>query len=222
MKRAATAMTTAPITVSMTLPLIARLPAALFRRPRLVIAGRASAVAAAQHRAGRMVGQGGPGHVRQVVLFPGMALARLGQLVDHVMQPGMPFRRHLGALRLAIIDDPAPVAAEPPAAAPGRLLAPEAVIAIPIGIGPDGFAAQPGQYSGSECCAHFLVLAQPLSHLSRPAVKPGALNPQVARHAQILRTYSRRARFAWRILWPGMSWTLYLAASARPMGYRGE
>src|SRR6266436_9641610 len=130
MKRAATAMTTAPITVSMTLPLIARVPAPLFRRPRLVIAGRAEAVAAAQHRAGRMVGQGGAGHVRLVVLFPGIALARLGQLVDHVVQPGMPFRRHLGALRLAIVDDPAPVAAEAPAAEPRRLVALQAIVAV--------------------------------------------------------------------------------------------
>src|SRR5216684_4563949 len=145
MKRAATAMTTAPITVSMTLPLIARLPAALFRRPRLVIAGRASAVAAAQHRAGRMVGQGGPGHVRQVVLFPGMALARLGQLVDHVMQPGMPFRRHLGAFRLAVVDDPAPVAAESPAAPPRRLVAPEAIVVVAVGVAADRHPAQPGQ-----------------------------------------------------------------------------
>src|SRR5216683_3965666 len=171
MKRAATAMTTAPTTVSMTLPLIGRFPAPLFRRPRLVIAGRASAVAAAQHRAGRMVGLRGPGHVRQVVLFPGMALARLGQLVDHMMQPGMPFRRHLGAFRLAIVDDPAPVAAKPPAAAPRRLLALEPVIAVPVGIGADGFAAQPGQYSGSERCAHFLALARTLSHCRRPTVK---------------------------------------------------
>src|SRR5712691_1652996 len=145
MKRAATAMTTAPITVSMTLPLIARAPAPLFRRPWLVIAGRANAVAAAQHRAGRMVSQGGPGHVRLVVLFPGIALARLRQLVDHVVQPGMPFRRHLGALRLTVVDDPAPIAAEAPAAAPRRLLAPEAVIAIPVGIGANEFATQPGQ-----------------------------------------------------------------------------
>src|SRR5271168_2469550 len=131
-------MTTAPSTVSMTLPLIGRCPGwphpepALFRRPRLVIAGRAIAVAAAQHRAGRMVGLWRPGHVRLVVLFPGIALARLRQLVDHVMQPGMPFRRHLGAFRLAIVDDPAPLAAETPAAAPGRLVAPEAVVAVAI------------------------------------------------------------------------------------------
>src|SRR5271170_7966034 len=115
-------MTTAPITVSMTLPLIGRClggphpEPALFRRPRLVIAGGADTVAAAQHRARRMVGQRGPGHVRLVVLFPGMALARLRQLVDHVMQPGMPFRRHLGALGFAIIDHPAPLAAEASAA----------------------------------------------------------------------------------------------------------
>src|SRR5205807_3202725 len=110
MKRAATAMTTAPITISMTLPLIFRLPGALFRRPRLVVAGGTNAVAAAQHGALRMVGQRGSGHVGQVVLFPGMALARPGRLVDHMMQPGMPFGRHFGAFRLAIVDDPAPVA----------------------------------------------------------------------------------------------------------------
>jgi hypothetical protein len=73
----------------------------------------------------------GPGHVRLVVLFPGMALARLGQFVDHVMQPGMPFRRHLGAFRLAVVDDPAPLAAEAPAAQPRRLVAPEAVVGLP-------------------------------------------------------------------------------------------
>src|SRR5712691_12396444 len=135
----------------MTLPLIGGVPGgsgskrALFRRPRLVIAGRANPVAAAQHRARWMVGLFGSGHVRLVVLFPGIALARLGQLVDHVVQPGMPFRRHLGALRLAIVDDPAPVAAKPPAAAPRRLLAPEAIIAIPVGIRADDFAAQPSQ-----------------------------------------------------------------------------
>src|SRR6266496_3344164 len=145
MNRTATTTTTAPITVSMTLPLIGRLPAALFRRPRLVIAGRANAVAAAQHRAGRMIGERSPGHVRQVVLFPGMALARLGRLVDHVVQPGMPFRRYLGAFRLAIVDDPAPVAPEPPAAAPCRLVALETVITIPVRVGTDIHAAQPGQ-----------------------------------------------------------------------------
>src|ERR1700693_1578573 len=130
-------MTTAPITVSIMLPLIFRLPGGLFRRPRLVIAGRAVAVAAAQHRARRMVGLRGPGHVRLMILFPGMALARLGQLVDHVMQPGMPFRRHLGAFRLAVIDDPAPVAAEAPAAPPRRLVALEAVVAVAVGIAAD-------------------------------------------------------------------------------------
>src|SRR5712691_6053252 len=162
MNRTATTMTTAPITVSMTLPLIARVRGALFRRPRLVIAGRANAVATTQHRAGRMVGERGPGHVRLVVLFPGMALARLGWLVDHVMQPGMPFRRHLGALRLAIVDDPAPVAPETPAAEPRRLVALEPVIAIPVGVGADIHAAQPGQYSRSERRAHFLFLARAL------------------------------------------------------------
>src|SRR5438034_10372678 len=152
-------MTTAPITISITLPLICGLPGGLFRRPRLVIAGWASAMAAPQHRAGRMVGQRGPGHVGQVVLFPGMALARLGRLVDHVMQPGMPLRRHLGALRLAIVDDPPPVAAESPAAPPLRLVASKAVVAVAVGVGADRHPAQPRQYSGSKRRAHYLSLA---------------------------------------------------------------
>src|SRR5713226_8660449 len=98
-------MTTAPITISMTLPLIGGSPGGparggrrvggLFRRPWLVISGGANPVAAAQHRPRWMVGLFGPGHVRLMVLFPGVALARLGQFVDHVMQPAMPFRRHL-------------------------------------------------------------------------------------------------------------------------------
>src|SRR5258708_15399926 len=106
----------------MTFPLIRGLPntaareGALFRRPRLVIAGGADPVAAAQHRAGRMIGKRRAGQVRLVVLFPGVALARRWHLVDHVVQPGVPLRRHFGALRLAVVDDPAPDATEAPAA----------------------------------------------------------------------------------------------------------
>src|ERR1700674_2498018 len=144
-------MTTAPITVSMTLPLIGRLlggadrTGALFRRPRLVIACRANPVAAAQHRAGPMVGKRGPGHVRLVVLFPEITPARHRHLVDHVMQPGMPFRRHLGAFGLAVIDDPSPIATEAPATEPRRLVAFEAVVAVAVGVRADEFAAQPSQ-----------------------------------------------------------------------------
>src|SRR5437667_6720189 len=144
----------------MTLPLIApprAAPAAwpaLFRRPWLVIAGRRDAVAAAQHRAARVIGLGRAGQVRLVRLLPGIALARLRHLVDHVVQPGVPLRRHLGTLRLAIVDDPAPLAARPPAAAPDRLIALEAIVAVAVGVGADGLAAQPGQQPCSKRRAH--------------------------------------------------------------------
>src|SRR5206468_1581185 len=107
--------------------------------------GRANPVAAAQHRPRRMVGLGGPGQVWLVVLFPGIALAWARHLVDHVMQPSMPFRRHLRAFRGPLIDDPAPLTAEPPAAPAGRLVALQPVIAVAIGIGADDLAAQPSQ-----------------------------------------------------------------------------
>src|SRR5712691_4040847 len=107
----------------MTFPLIAGYPAvaaragALFRRPRLVIAGGADPVSAAQHRAGRVIGERRAGQIRLVRQLPRIFLARRWHLVDHVVQPGVPLRRHLGTLGLAVVDDPAPVAAEAPAAA---------------------------------------------------------------------------------------------------------
>src|SRR5205814_5009618 len=92
-----------------------------------------------------------------VRLFPGVALARLRHLVDHVVQPGMPFRRHLGAFRLAIVDDPAPLAAEPAAAQPPRLVALQPVIPVAVIVDADRRAAQPGQQPCSERCAHAVL-----------------------------------------------------------------
>src|ERR1051325_6631497 len=88
----------------------------LLRPPGLVVAGCRAAVAAAQDRAARMIGQRRPGHVRLVRLFPGIALPRLWDLVIHMVQPRVPFRRYLRPLGLALVDDPAPFAAEPAAA----------------------------------------------------------------------------------------------------------
>ena len=112
------------------------------------------AVAAAQDRAARVIGIGRAGHVRLVRLFPRIARARPRHLVDHMVQPGVPFRRHLRALGLALVDDPAPLAAEPAAAEPLRLVASLAVIAVAVVVGADQFAAQPCQQPCSERLAH--------------------------------------------------------------------
>src|SRR5579885_55138 len=129
-------MTTAPITVSMTLPLIARPRAPpLARRPRLVVAGRARPPRAAQDRAGRPVGGGGAGQVRLVRLLPRIARPHPRHRVHRMVQPGVPFRRHLRALRLAAVDDPAPLAAEAAAAATARPVALQPVIAVAVGVG---------------------------------------------------------------------------------------
>src|SRR5438876_11712410 len=103
-----------------------------FRRPWLVIAGRRGTDATAQDRPPRVIGEGRAGHVRLMLLLPSVAATflRARHLVDRVMQPGMPFRRHLGRLRLTLIDDPALLAARPSAAAPQRVIAPLAVIAV--------------------------------------------------------------------------------------------
>src|SRR5690349_3286364 len=133
--------TTPPITVSITFPVMIA-AAALFGCPRLVIPGRPGATPAAQDRARRVIGVGRTGHVRLMRLFPGIARA-VGprQLVDRVMQPGMPLRRHLRRLRLAMVDHPALLAARPPAAAPHRPAALLAVIAVAKAVSPHQLAA---------------------------------------------------------------------------------
>src|SRR5215467_4308671 len=77
-------------------------------------------------------------------------LARGHYYVDRVVQPGMPFRRHLRSFRLAIIDDPALLAAGPAPAAPQRFSAALAVIAVTVRIGADQFAAKPSQQARAE------------------------------------------------------------------------
>src|SRR5205823_4193634 len=97
---------TAPMTVSMTFPVMIRAAVSL-RGPRLVVAGRAGPVAATQDRARRIIGIGRAGHIRLIPLLPGVARP-VGprQLVPRMVQPGMPFGRHFRALRLAIVDHP--------------------------------------------------------------------------------------------------------------------
>src|SRR6202030_2333981 len=95
-------------------------------------------------------------------------------LIDRMMQPGMPFRRHLGPLRLALVDDPAALAAEAGAAQPLRLVALQPVVAVAVGVAADRRAAQPGQQPCSERRAHAAIPSfarRGLSHRDRAAVK---------------------------------------------------
>src|SRR5438046_3315830 len=98
------------MTLSIRFPLMAHFPGdrgsrcGLSRGPGLVVAGGAWAMPAAQHRARRVVGLRRPGQVRLMRLLPRVTLARPRHVVDHVMQPGMTFRRRLLALRLAVVD----------------------------------------------------------------------------------------------------------------------
>src|ERR1700730_18159252 len=125
--------------------------AGLFGGPRLVIPGGAGPMAAAQDRARRMIGVRGAGHVRLVRLLPGIAgTVGARHLVHRMVQPGMPFRRHFRCLWLAVVDDPALLAAEPAAATPQGGGAAIAVIAVAVAVGADQFAPQPGQQTRAE------------------------------------------------------------------------
>src|SRR5438067_1025 len=131
-------------------PVIAARPCS-FRRPRLVIAGGGGPAPAAQYRARRVIGKGGACHIRLMLLLPGVAdPVRARHLIDRVVQPGVPFGGNLGPLRLALIDDPALLAAGPPAAPLQRLAATLAIIAVAKAVGPDQLAAEPRQQSRAE------------------------------------------------------------------------
>src|SRR5271167_3969958 len=106
---------------------------------------------AAQDRARRMIGVGRAGHVRLVLLLPGIADAVSSRdLVDRVVQPGMPFRGHLRPLRLAVIHDPALFAAGAPTAAPQRPGTLLAIVPVAEIVGSDQLAPEPGQQSRAE------------------------------------------------------------------------
>src|SRR5690348_11772226 len=91
------------------------------RDPRLVVAGRRRAAPALEVVARRPVGAGGAGQIRQMLLLPGAArrAARRRRLLDDMVQPGVPLRRHLGGLGLALVEHPALLAAAGEAARPG-------------------------------------------------------------------------------------------------------
>src|SRR5271165_2784974 len=174
--------TTAPITVSITLPLIRRFTplmpappnliraASLFRRPRLVIADGALPLAAAQNRACRTIGVRGPGHVRQMLFLPGIAgaCARMRDLVNRVMQPGVPLGRHLRSFRGASVHDPSFLTACPTAAAhqlPPPLFP---VVAVAEAVNPNILAAQPSQQSCAK--GHRSIRAEPRAGATAAAI----------------------------------------------------
>src|SRR5688500_434388 len=99
--------------VSITLRRMGFSPGSGRRGPGLVIAGGRLPLAAFERVAGRAIGRRRPGQVRQMLLLPRIAQASavLGRVLDRVMQPAMPFWRHLGSLRLALVDDPAALVA---------------------------------------------------------------------------------------------------------------
>src|SRR5205085_6625633 len=107
-----------------------------------VVAGGRRAPTALQHRSGRPVGEWRAGEVGQVRLLPGIfELAAVGgQLVHGVVQPGVPFGRHLGGLGLALVHHPATLATVAAAAAPERTRRLLAVIAVAELVGADELA----------------------------------------------------------------------------------
>src|SRR5689334_18647530 len=111
------------------------------RHPRLVVAGGAGAVAALVVVARRPVGPGRSGQVGQMLLLPRPArrAARRRRFLDDVMQPGMPLRRHLGSLGLALVEHPALLAGAGETAS--TLLV--AVVFVAERIAADLVAAQP-------------------------------------------------------------------------------
>src|SRR5262249_7671689 len=177
------------MTLSSRFPLILRFRGScraggsLTRDPGLVIAGRAAAMPAPQDRTRRMVGQRRPGHVRLMRLLPGIALPRLRHFINHVVQPGMPFRRHLRALGLAIVDNPAPLAAETPSAERLRLVAFQPVVAVAVIVASS--RVRPAARSAAVCrvsrpCQTLIRAARTIAsqttggkargHLSEPAI----------------------------------------------------
>src|SRR6185312_1836964 len=139
------ARTSAPTNVSMMLRCMRRFARQILGgAPGLVIARRLRALAAAIGVARRPVGERRARLVRLVRLLPGPGrLVAARHDIGRAMQPGIPLRRHLRGLGLALIEDPAALQAHR-----ARILA--AVIAIAEGIGADRLASQPGIEPGTD------------------------------------------------------------------------
>jgi hypothetical protein len=105
---------------------------------------------------------------------PRIAQPRLRHLVIHIVQPSVPFRRHLGPLGLALIH-PAPHAAEPAAAERLRRDVFQLLVPVAVFAGAHKLAVQPCQQPCSESCAHLVPTLRPaLSHCRGDSAKPGS------------------------------------------------
>src|ERR1700756_2241634 len=115
------------------------------RRPRLVIASRWRAMAAAQHPAGRAIRERRACQIGLMRLLPGIMRPLTGfrRRVDGVMQPGMPLRRHARGLDLAVIDDPASLPARHATAANQLSVTLLPVVAVAELVGADQLALPP-------------------------------------------------------------------------------
>src|SRR5690606_13456413 len=115
------------------------------RLPGFVIARGMGTAAPLEIVARRAIGTGGSRQVGDVVLLPGPRPGgAFGQRLDRcVMQPGMPFRRHLGGFLAARVQNPAAFAA---VQRPALVL----VITVAELVGADELAVNPGMQQRSD------------------------------------------------------------------------
>src|SRR5690606_29694511 len=142
---------------------------ALFRLPRLVVAGRNRAASLRQDAALRPIGLRRAGQVRPVRLLPFARRVVDQRLVMGVVQPAVPVRRHPGGLHQAVVDHPAPPAA------------PLAIVAVAELVLADELALPPRVHPGAERLAvpPGEDLQQKLLHALRCRLDlaPGSLSP---------------------------------------------
>ena len=113
------------------------------RTPRFVISGCRISSTALRHRSRRLVRRRSAGEIGNVRFLPVPAGRRVGRhLVGRVVQPRVPFRRHLRTLDLATVENPAAAASRP-----GLLLL---KIPVPVGVGAYEFSFSPGEQRRSQ------------------------------------------------------------------------
>src|SRR5690606_3848187 len=109
-----------------------------------VVPGRPVSAAALEDVTRRTIGKLGARPVRLVLLRPGtLHRLRARRIRQDLVEPAMPFRRHLGCLRRALVEHP-PALPLPPT----RALV--AIVAVPELVGADQFAVKPGEDAGSD------------------------------------------------------------------------
>src|SRR5271166_1242013 len=110
--------------------------------PSFVVTGRRRSYPATAIMPRRQIGRRSPGQIRLMLLHPRLVGGNRQGILDGIMQPGMPLRRHPGRLDLALIKHPAALTS-----AADRLSL--RVIAIAVLIGPDQNAPGPREKKGA-------------------------------------------------------------------------